>query len=151
MSRAARVFLASVMVATMACSVALGATGGKPVGTFDGCPTALQPVPTAYKTTARHAATIFLTTTYAKWDRERHWAIRLAGAQVGQPFLVQHWLPSGWIKSECGTNVWQRSVGVHVTFPAMEYPNPKGPCNACSHVTLILGKSQYGWTTWGNY
>ena len=143
--------LAIVVVAAMACSVALGATGGKPVGTFDGCPSALQPVPTAYKTTARHAATIFLTTTYAKWDRERRWGIRLAGAEVGQPFLVRHWLPSGWIKSECGTNVWQRSVGVHVTFPAMEYPNPKGPCNDCSHVTLLLGKTHHGWATWGNY
>jgi hypothetical protein len=45
--------------------------------------------PTAYKTTARHAATIFLTTTYAKWDRVRHWGIKLAGAQLGQPFLVR--------------------------------------------------------------
>ncbi|HJX53437.1 MAG TPA: hypothetical protein VJ801_11790, partial [Polyangia bacterium] len=62
-----------------------------------------------------------------------------------------HWLPSGWIKTECGNGVWQRSVGVSVRFPAMEYPNPKGPCNDCAHVTLLLGKTRHGWVTWGNY
>jgi hypothetical protein len=150
MLRSGRVLLAGVVVA-MACAVALGAAAGKPVGTFNGCPAGLEPVPTTYKSTARDAATVFLRTTYARWDRERHWGIKLAGAQVGRPFLVQHWLPSGWIKSECGTSVWRRSVGVSVSFPAMEYPNPKGPCNACSHVTLLLGKTQHGWATWGNY
>jgi hypothetical protein len=73
------------------------------------------------------------------------------GARVGIPFPVRHWLPSGWIKTECGNQVWQRSVGVGVRFPAMEYPNPKGPCNACAHVTLLLGKTDHSWVTWGNY
>lgn len=132
-------------------AVALAATHGKPVGTFNGCPAGLQPLPSKYKTASRHAAIVFLTTTYATWNKERHWGMMLKGAQVGEPFLVRHWLPSGWIKTECGNEVWRRSVGVSVRFPAMEYPNPKGPCNACAHVTLLLGETRHGWMTWGNY
>lgn len=77
--------------------------------------------------------------------------MRLAGAQVGQPFFTRKWLPSGWIRTECGVKVWQRSVAVGVRFPAMEYPNPKGPCNDCAHVTLLLGKTRHRWVVWGNY
>jgi hypothetical protein len=138
-------------VAATACGSALAATHGKPVGTFNGCPVGLQPLSASYKPAARHAAIVFLTNTYAKWNKERHWGMRLAGARVGNPFQVRHWLPSGWIKTECGNHVSQRSVGVDVRFPAMEYPNPKGPCNACAHVTLLLGKTHHGWVTWGNY
>jgi hypothetical protein len=138
-------------VAATACASALAATQGKPVGTFYGCPVGLQPLSTTYKPAARRAAIVFLTTTYAKWNKERHWGMRVAGARVGIPFPVRHWLPSGWIKTECGNQVWQRSVGVGARFPAMEYPNPKGPCNACAHVTLLLGKTHHGWVTWGNY
>jgi hypothetical protein len=138
-------------VAATACAAALAGTDGKPVGTFNGCPVGLQPLSTTYKPAARHAATVFLTTTYAMWNKERHWGMRMAGAQVGEPFFVRHWLPSGWIKAECGNKVWRRSLGVNVGFPAMEYPNPLGPCNDCAHVTLLLGKTQRGWVTWGNY
>jgi hypothetical protein len=60
-------------------------------------------------------------------------------------------LPSGWIREECGKRVWLRSVAVGVGFPAMEYPNPVGPCNSCAHVVLLLGKTRGGWVTWGNY
>ena len=134
-------------VAATACASALAATDGKPVGTFYGCPVGLLPLSTTYKPAVRRAAIVFLTTTYAKWNKERHWSMRLAGARVGIPFPVRHWLPSGWIKTECGNQVWQRSMGVGVRFPAMEYPNPKGPCNDCAHVTLLLGKTHHGWVT----
>lgn len=95
---------------------------------------------------------MFVKTTYATWNRERHWGLKLAGAQVGEPFLVRHWLPSGWIKTECGLAVWQGSIGVNVTFPAMEYPNPNGPCNACGHLVLLLGTTaRDSWRVWGSY
>jgi hypothetical protein len=140
------------IAATIAGSVAAaGAAGGKSVGTFNGCPRGLKALPVTWRVQARAEAREFLTTTYAAWNRERHWGLRLAGAQEGAPFLVRHWLPSGWIKSECGQTVWARSVGVTFVFPAMEYPNPKGPCNACAHVTLLLGKTPTRWVTWGNY
>ena len=143
--------VAASAVALAVCAVALAASQGKPVGTFDGCPVGLLAPPSTYKPAARQAAMVFLTTTYARWNKERHWGMKFAGAQVGEPFLVRHWLSSGWIKTECGNEVWQRSVGVNVGFPAMEYPNPKGPCNDCAHVTLLLGKTHRGWVTWGNY
>jgi hypothetical protein len=140
------------IAATFASSVAApGAVGSKPVRTFNGCPRGLEALPANWQPQARIEAREFLTTTYATWNRERHWGLRLAGAQEGTPFLVRHWLPSGWIKSECGRIVWARSVGVTFVFPAMEYPNPKGPCNACAHVTLLLGKTPTRWVTWGNY
>jgi hypothetical protein len=134
-----------------ASAAALASTHGKPVGTFNGCPVGLKPLSTTYKPAARHAAIVFLATTYVKWNKERHWGLRLAGARVGDPFPVRRWLPSGWIKTECGNQVWRRSVGVGVRFPAMLYRNPKGPCNACAHVTLLLGETPRGWVTWGNY
>jgi hypothetical protein len=146
-----RVLLVGGAVAATASAAALAATHAKPIGTFDGCPVGLQPLSTAYKPAARHAAIVFLNTTYAKWNKERHWGMSLAGAQVGDPFAVRRWLPSGWIKAECGNQVWRRSVGVGVRFPAMEYPNPRGPCNDCAHVTLLLGETRRGWVTWGNY
>jgi hypothetical protein len=138
-------------IAAAVCAAAMAASPGKPAGTFNGCPSGLVPPPSTYKPAVRHAASVFLTTTYAKWNEERHWGMRLTGARVGEPFLVRHWLPSGWVRTECGNGVWRRSVGVNVSFPAMEYPNPKGPCNDCAHVTLLLGKTSRGWVTWGNY
>ena len=128
-----------------------GTFGGKPVGTFHGCPHGLQALPLSWRHEAATEAMTFLTTTYGAWNRQRHWGLRMAGAQAGAPFLVRRWLPSGWIKRECGQTVWARSVGVTFIFPAMEYPNPKGPCNACAHVTLLLGKTRSAWVTWGNY
>ena len=138
-------------VAALALCAAGTSAAGKPAGTFTGCPSGLVAVPAGYAAQARHAATVFLTTTYAAWNRERHWKLRLAGAEVGTPLRVTQWLPSGWIKSECGTTVWSRSVAVPIRFPAMEYPNPKGPCNACAHVTFLLGRTAARWVVWGNY
>jgi len=149
--RLGRVCLAGGVVATITCAAALAATPQNPVGPFSGCPGGLQPLSTTYKAAARHEAIVFLATTYAKWNTQRRWGMRLAGTQVGEPFLVLRWLPSGWIKTECGNDVWRRSVAVRIRFPAMEYPNPKGPCNACAQLTLLLGKTHQGWVTWGNY
>jgi hypothetical protein len=127
------------------------AHAGTPPGTFAGCPTGLQSPPPNYAATARHAAGLFLTTTYTQWNRQHHWGIKLEGAQVGAPVRTQKWLPSGWIKSECGVAAWQRSVAVPIRFPAMEYPNPKGPCDACAHTTFLLGDTAHGWKVWGSY
>lgn len=145
------VVLAVLAIALVGCGAALAAGGGKPVGTFAGCPRGLQPLAANWQPTARRAALTFLNTTYATWSRQRHWGLRLAGAKENTPFLVRHWLPSGWIKSECGLVVWKRSVGVTFEFPAMEYPNPRGPCNACAHVTLLFGDTKHGWIAWGNH
>lgn len=130
---------------------ALSGSAAKPAGTYNGCPIGLVPVPAAYRTEGRRAAATFLHTTYARWDRLHHWGVRPAGAQIGSPILVRHWLPSGWVKEECGQTVWLRSVAVGIRFPAMEYPNPIGPCNACAHIVLLLGRTRRGWIIWGNY
>lgn len=145
-------FLAAVAITGAACAApALAGRAVKPTGTFNGCPHGLSPVPAGYRTDARRAATHFLHITYAKWNRVHHWGIRLAGADVGLPVLVRDWLPSGWVKEECGRTVWLRSVVVPVAFPAMEYPNPVGPCNACAHIAFLLGKTSRGWIAWGEY
>lgn len=141
-----------VLVTGAACAApALSGRAAKPAGTFSGCPSGLVPVPAGFRTDARRAAALFLHTTYTRWNRVHHWGIRLAGAEVGPPVLVRDWLPSGWVKEECGTTVWLRSVVVPVGFPAMEYPNPVGPCNACAHVAFLLGKTGQGWIAWGEY
>lgn len=141
-----------VLVTGAACAApALGGRAAKPVGTFNGCPSGLLPVPAGFRTDARRAATLFLHTTYTRWNRVHHWGIRLGGAEVGLPVLVRDWLPSGWVKEECGTTAWLRSVVVPVGLPAMEYPNPVGPCNACAHVAFLLGKTGRGWIAWGEY
>ncbi len=84
-------------------------------------------------------------------SRSHRWGLKLAGAEPGRVLLVADWLPSGWVEQECGVKVWQRSVVVPVRFPAMEYPNPKGPCNDCAGVTFLLGKTTRGWIVWGQY
>jgi hypothetical protein len=140
-----------VMAAVIFGSESTAGAFGRTIGTFNGCPHGLQALPLTWRHEAATEAMTFLTTTYAAWNRQRHWALRMAGAQGGAPFLVRRWLPSGWIKRECGRTVWARSVGVTFIFPAMEYPNPKGPCNACAHVTLLLGKTRSAWVSWGNY
>jgi hypothetical protein len=147
--RAVAVAVVIFVVALVAESAS--AAAGKPPGTFNGCPAGLRALPRNWQPAARTAALKFLRTSYANWNRERHWRLRLSGAKAGKAFLVRHWLPSGWIRSECGAAVWTRSVGVSFRLPAMEFPNPKGPCNDCGHVTLLLGFTSNGWITWGNY
>lgn len=77
--------------AALASFVVASATAGVPAGTFNGCPPALLPPPASYQAQARRATTHFLHTTYARWNTVHRW-MRLTGAQVGEPFLVRHWL-----------------------------------------------------------
>jgi hypothetical protein len=65
--------------------------------------------------------------------------------------LVRQWLPSGWIKQECGLTVWRRSIAVAVYFPRLEKPhNPIGDCNACAVLTFIAARTG-DWTVWARY
>jgi hypothetical protein len=76
----------------------------------------------------------------------------LVGARVRFVIRVRNWLPSGWIKSECGLRVWRDSVAVDVYFPRLDPPhNPVGHCNACAHVTFLAARTSGGWTVWGRY
>lgn len=65
---------------------------------------------------------------------------------------MRSWLPSGWIKSECGATVWERSLAVAVYLPALDLPhNPVGRCGDCDHLTFIASRVRDGWTVWGVY
>ena len=141
-----------VLVGSMAAGTAL-ASAAKPVGTFHGCPRGLVRLSSnsSWRPEARRAALHFFRTTYARWNREHHWRLRLRGATAGRPLLASRWLPSGWIKTECGSTTRERSVVVPIGLPAMRYPNPVGPCNDCASVTLLLGLTRHGWTAWGQY
>ena len=141
---------AMLAAAAVSAFVVASAIAAVPAGTFAGCPRGLLSPPPSYRAQARRVTTRFLHTTYARWNVIHHWRTRLAGAQVGTPSLVRHWLPSGWVREECGKTVWLRSVVVGVGLPAMEYPNPIGPCADCAHVTFLLGETRHGWTVWGN-
>ena len=62
------------------------------------------------------------------------------------------WLPSGWVRSECGLTVWQRSLAVGVFFPAMNpAQNPVGYCGSCASITFLVARVPRGWLVWGNY
>jgi hypothetical protein len=79
-------------------------------------------------------------------------ADQLVGARIRQMILVRHWLPSGWIKQECGVTVWHNSVAVDVYFPRLDKPhNPVGHCNDCAHLTFLTARIRGGWTVWGDY
>jgi hypothetical protein len=76
----------------------------------------------AYVTVSRRVTMQFV--------REHPLGMKTAGAKMNGVLLVRHWLPSGWVKSECGLRVWERSVIVGVYYPAMDPPhNPIGHCN----------------------
>jgi hypothetical protein len=134
--------LAGLAIALSSAALAATAHAGTPPGTFVGCPTGLKPVPANYRT-----ATPPIAVRFAKAHAQ---GTRTRGARATMVLQVPHWLPSGWIKSECGLTVWQRSVAVNVEFPAMEYPNPKGPCEDCAHLVYVLGYTTHGWTVWGS-
>jgi len=59
------------------------------------------------------------------------------------PRRRRQWLPSGWVKRECGRALWERSVVADFDLPAM------GPCESCAHVVFLPGKTRRGWITWG--
>ena len=86
---------------------------------------------------------MFLRTTYARWNRERHWHEKLAGAVFRKALPVRLWVQGAWVRRECGRSVWERSVMVEFDLPAM------GPCESCAKVVLLLGETRRGWTAWG--
>jgi hypothetical protein len=144
--------LAAVTTFVSMSGAAVATQAAKPYGTFNGCPVGLLPLPsarTSYVAPARRVALRFLKTTFASMNRRHHWHLKLADANVRSVVPVPHWLPSGWIRSECGARVWQRSLAVGIWFPAMDYANPKGSCADCDHVTLLLGRTDRGWVVWG--
>jgi hypothetical protein len=76
----------------------------------------------------------------------------IAGARARRVLLVRNWLPSGWVKHECGLAVWQRSVVVAVYYPAMDPPrNPIGHCDACATIEFLVSRTRRGWLVWGEF
>jgi len=124
-----------------------------PVGTFSGCPRDARPFPgplDSFERPLRIAVLQFVRTSFPKLVRTP--PSQLVGARVRSVILVRNWLPSGWIKSECGLRVWQNSVAVDVYFPRLDPPhNPVGHCNACAHLTFVAARTSGGWTVWGRY
>jgi hypothetical protein len=151
-ARAVAVCLAAVSAALAACTVAGATPRAVPAGTVSGCPHNVLPLTaplTVYAPSVRRAALRFVATTLAQRSKNPK---QLVGAKTLQVALVSRWLPSGWIKDECGKTVWERSVEVGVYFPAMDLPhNPIGRCNACDRLTLIASRTPEGWTVWGIY
>jgi hypothetical protein len=123
------------------------AAAGKPPGTFAGCPQATLPLPDAASAYAGAARAVVL-----RFVRAHPLRMKTAGATAGAVQLVRRWLPSGWIKSECGLRVWKRSLVVGVYYPAMDPPhNPIGHCNACARIRFLLSRTASGWLVWGLY
>jgi hypothetical protein len=147
-----RAWLAVAALAISAGSPASAAPQNVPAGTFYGCPHHVLPLPgsaASYASTVRAVVLRFVATTFARRSKTPK---QLIGAQTTGVQLVRDWLPSGWIKSECGNAVWQRSIAVFVYFRAMDLPhNPIGHCNDCDHITFITSRTATGWTVWGLY
>jgi len=127
--------------------------GPPPVGTFSGCPRDTRPLLgplSSFAGPLRMAVLQFVRTSFAKLVHSP--SSQLVGARVRSVILVRNWLPSGWIKSECGLRVWQNSVAVDLYFPRLDLPhNPVGHCNACAHLTFLAARTSGGWTVWGRY
>jgi hypothetical protein len=132
---------------------AQSSTASPPVGTFSGCPRHARPLPGplySFEQPLRIAVLQFVQTAFPNLVHTP--ASELLGARVRSVILVRNWLPSGWIKSECGLRVWRNSVAVGVYFPRLDPPhNPVGHCNACAHVTLLAARTSGGWRVWGRY
>lgn len=145
--------VAVVALTGAASGAALAMSSGVPWGTFDGCPRDVRPLPArplaTYAPTVRNLVLQFVRTSFTHIART---PVKVAGARTTHVFLVRNWLPSGWIKRECGTTVWQRSVGVVVYFPALDPPhNPVGHCNDCAVTTFFANRTRLGWAVWGDY
>jgi hypothetical protein len=123
-----------------------------PAGTFSGCPRHVLPLPgsaASYAPTVRKVVLRFVATTFAPTSKRPK---KLGGARTTGVLLVRHWFPSGWIKSECGRSVWERSIAVQVYFPALDLPhNPIGHCNDCARLMFVASRTSTGWTVWGEY
>lgn len=151
-----RVLVTALVVAAALPGVVGGgarAAGRPPAGTFTGCPShtlPLQGAPRSFERTLDSAVLRFVRTSFSKFAQTP--SSQLAGARVRFVTLVRDWLPSGWIKSECGGAVWRDSVAVDVYFPRLDKPhNPVGHCNACAHLTFLAARGTHGWSVWGRY
>lgn len=117
-----------------------------------GCPPGVLPLTrplASYARPVRSAVLHFVATTFARSAKNPK---QFVGARTTGVELVRNWLPSGWIRDECGRTVWERSIAVFVYFPAMDLPhNPIGHCNDCDHTTFIASRTATGWTVWGVY
>jgi hypothetical protein len=146
-TRAVAICLAAVTAALAECAAAAAAPRAVPAGTFNGRPHDVLPLPgplASYAPAVRKVVLNFVATTLAHESKKPN---EFVGARTLQVALVSRWLPSGWIKDECGKTVWERSVEVGVYFPAMDLPhNPIGRCNACDRITLITSRTSSGWT-----
>ena len=131
---------------------AQAASLGVPAGTFSGCPHDARPLPgplASYVSAVRRDVLAFVHTSFTHIARTPR---KLIGARITSVFLVRHWLPSGWIKSECGLKIWQRSVGADVYFSKMDLPhNPIVHCSACDRIIFLASLTRGGWTIWGDY
>jgi hypothetical protein len=149
-----RVACLLIISAMLGAFVASGSSAGVPIpaGTFAGCPHGIIPLGGAsatYELVAPRVVLRFVRTAVAARSKTPS---KLIGARATSTFLVRDWLPSGWIRSECGETVWRDSVGVTVYFPAMDLPhNPVGHCNACDHIIYLIARTAHSWTVWGNY
>lgn len=143
------VFVALVVDAPTARSSA----GSPPAGTFSGCPRDTRPLPgplAGFEKSLESAVLQFVRTSLPKLGTTP--GRQFIGARVRFVILVRNWGPSGWIRRECGANVWRNSVAVDVYFPRLDKPhNPVGHCNACAHLTLLAALTRGGWTIWGDY
>ena len=150
--RVAAVCLVAGALASTASGVAAAAPQTVPAGTFSGCPHSVLPLPgplATYAPAVRTTVLRFVATAFAHRSKNPK---QLVGARASGVTFVRDWLPSGWIKDECGKTVWQRSVAVGVYFPAMDLlHNPVGRCNDCDHITFITARSPTGWMVWGEY
>lgn len=151
--RSALVCASVVTAILLAASVTPASASTHPAGTFSGCPRDVQPLPArplrTYERAVRIAVLQFVRTEFVHISGTPD---KLVGARTTGTFLVTHWLPSGWIKSECGIRLWRRSVGVNVYFPRMDLPhNPVGHCNDCASITFLASRTLGGWTVWGDH
>jgi hypothetical protein len=134
------------------CAVALAGQRGAPAGTFNGCPHAVESLPSSLASYAPAVRGVVLAYVRTSFARTASTPARVIGARTTGVFLTRKWLPSGWIKSECGASVWRWSVGVGVYFPALDKPhNPVGRCGDCARITFLVARTRSVWTVWGDY
>jgi hypothetical protein len=153
MGRSVVLMLALLALVAALAAPARPASAGVPVGTFAGCPRDVRPLSSplaSYEPAVKRAVLAFVQTGFLKYAKSP--PSELVGARAVKVLLVRHWLPSGWIKQECGLLVWQRSVAVDVYFPRLDKPhNPVGHCNACASLVFITARTPTGWTVWARY
>jgi hypothetical protein len=151
--RIAACLFALLALAAVSATAAAAFNRGVPVGTFHGCPRDPRPLPPhlpSYELGVRTAVLRFVRTGFLPFAQTPR--SQLVGARVLKVLLVREWLPSGWIKQECGLTVWRRSVAVAVYFPRLDKPhNPIGHCNACAVLTFIAARTTGDWTVWARY